>query len=333
MENLGHLGIDVSKLQLDARFLFRNRSWCRSFANTVAGHDQMKKWVRKNCDGPVHACMESTGCYSYGPAISLLDWCEVVSVENPRRIKNFALAMGVLTKTDKVDALVIAEYCKRMSPRPWRLTDPYAQHLLLLVRRISDLDTLANMEGNRLENPYLPACIVASIRASLATFAQQRKYVWGLLREHIQSNPKVKQQVRTLALMYGMAELSAVRYIAYIGDSSNYQSAEEVPAFCGIYPVLNQSGKSFKKTRMSKCGEPAVRGQFHMPAMVASRLDPTLKEFRARLEARSLTKSAAIGACKRKLLMKCYGVLKALEEGREPTGLNLNKKIRWDLTK
>lgn len=331
--NLAHLGIDVSKARLDVRLLTETRSVSNSFVNNSLGFEQLKKWTRKHFDGPVHACMESTGSYSYGPATSLLQWCQVVSVVNPRRIKNFGQSLGSFNKTDKADARVIAEYCRRMTPRPWRLTDPYAQQLLLLVRRISDLDGLTNMERNRLENPYLPPCIMSSIQSTLECFGQQRLYTWGLLREHVQSSSKVKLQVRTLALLNGMAELSAVRYLAYVGDSSNYASSSEVCGFCGMYPVLNQSGQTSKRSRMSRCGEPALRGQFHMPAVTASIHDPSMAEFRKRLQDRGLSKAAAITACKSKLLRRCYGVLKALEEGREPTGLNYNKRVNWDLAK
>jgi transposase len=331
--NLAYLGIDVSKERLDASLLVEGKSISKAFKNAPCGHHLLMQWVRSRFKGPVHACMESTGCYSYGPAIFLLGECAVVSVENPRRIKNFGQAMGVLTKTDKVDARVIAEYAARMQPKPWRLSDPYAQHLLLLVRRISDLDTLASMEGNRLENLHLPGCIVNSIRSTLADLQRQRAAMWEQLAEHVRSSQKVTQQVRTLALMNGMGEWSAVRYLAYIGDPEHYESAEEVAAFCGVYPVLNQSGKMQRRSRMSRCGEPAIRGAFHMPAIVASRYDPSMKAFRERLTDRGLSKSAAIGACKRKLLMRCYGVLKALAEGREPTGLNPQKRIRWDLTR
>jgi transposase len=328
----GYLGIDVSKEKLDVHLLAGGKSYGALFANKAESSVKLQRWVQTRVKGPVHACLESTGPYSYGPGVSLLDWCEVVSVENPRRIKNFGIALGVLTKTDKVDARIIAEYCKRMTPKPWRLMSAQARELLLLVRRLSDMETLVSMESNRLEDPHLPERVKGSILLSLEDLRGHRKRVRDLIKANLAPQDKLKEQIRTIALLPGMGEVSAVRYLAVFGGPENYDRAEAVPAYCGVYPVLNQSGKFKGRSTMSKCGEPLVRGMFHMGALAASRHDPLMKEFRQRLEARGLNPMAAIGACKRKLLMQCYGVLKALEEGREPTGINRDKRIKWDLT-
>jgi len=328
----GFLGIDVSKEKLDVRLLGVSNSYEAVFKNEVLSYEKLKRWVQKRVKGLVHACLESTGCYSFGPAVSLLEWCEVVSVENPRRIKNFGIALGVITKTDKVDARTIAEYCKRMTPKAWHLASPESRELLLLVRRLSDLDTMRSMESNRLEDKHLPGSVKESIKLCLESLRSHREGVWNAIKANLAPRTKLKAQIRTLALLPGMGELTAVRYMAFFGGPENYERAEAVPAYCGLYPVLNQSGKFKGRSSMSHCGDPLVRGAFHMPALTASRCDPQMKEFRDRLQARGLNPMAAICACKRKLLMRCYGVLNALEQGRELTGLNEKKRIKWDLT-
>ena len=117
-------------------------------------------------------------------------------------------------------------------------------------------------------------------------------------RALLESIPGVGRQTATTIL----AELPAVERLP---------SAESAAAYCGLSPREFQSGTSVKKrTRLSKAGNARLRKALFLPTQTAVRFNPVLKGFFARLVGAGKPKMQAIGACMRKLVMICYGVLK-----------------------
>jgi transposase len=81
----------------------------------------LHKWlIRRLQPSEVHVCLEATGRYSVAAAEILLKLGYTVSVMNPGRIKKFGESQLQRNKTDKLDAVLIAEYCQRMQPPPWQ---------------------------------------------------------------------------------------------------------------------------------------------------------------------------------------------------------------------
>ena len=88
-------------------------------------------------------------------------------------------------------------------------------------------------------------------------------------------------------------------------------TAQSAAAYCGLSPREFTSGTSVrKKTRLSKAGNPRLRKALFLPTQTAVRFNPLLRGFFARLVAAGKPKMQAAGACMRKLVMRCYGVLK-----------------------
>ena len=88
-------------------------------------------------------------------------------------------------------------------------------------------------------------------------------------------------------------------------------SAESAAAYAGLAPAEFQSGKSVKKyTRLSKAGNARLRTGLYLPTLSAIRSNPVHKGFYDRLFAAGKPRMQAVGACMRKLLTICYGVLK-----------------------
>jgi transposase len=109
------VGIDVSKAQLDCVLLCDGvYSKSQSFANTEAGHVALLQWVRPQA---VSLCvMEATGGYEAAAAALLLATGQPLAVVNPRQVRDFAKATGVLAKTDAVDARVLARFAAAVRP-------------------------------------------------------------------------------------------------------------------------------------------------------------------------------------------------------------------------
>jgi transposase len=88
-------------------------------------------------------------------------------------------------------------------------------------------------------------------------------------------------------------------------------SAESAAAYAGLAPTEFTSGKSVRKrTRLSKAGNARLRTALYLPTLTAIRFNPVLRGFYSRLLAAGKPKMQAVGACMRKLVMLCYGVLK-----------------------
>src|SRR4051812_28756834 len=147
------LGIDVSKLKFNVCLSREDgRLKHRVFANTEAGFSELSQWLTKNHVTQVHACLEATGTYSEALATYLFDAGQLVSLVNPAATKAYAGAQLSRTKTDKVDAELIARFCQTQKPQLWRPAAPEVRELQALVRRLDSLIEMHTMEENRLSS-------------------------------------------------------------------------------------------------------------------------------------------------------------------------------------
>jgi len=316
------IGIDVSKKSLDVcLWKAAGKPSHRRFVNSSSGFRELTSWCESQAAlSSCHFCLESTGTYGLGIASFLADSKLLVSVENPRFIKHFAIGAKIQNKTDKTDALAIARYCQERAPGPWTLGDPALRELDLLLKRLSDLDALERRESNRLECSYLPESVRTSIQRVVKGLQDETQLIQGELETRIQGMPLLLGMVRALVREHAVGELTALRILAHMGfDPRTFQSAQQAAAAAGLNPVKRESGKTKQATHISKHGDPAFRAQLHMVAVVATKYNPRVKAFYEKRLESGMSKLAAVTACARKLLMICYGILKAHLRGEEPT--------------
>jgi|SRR5947209_776341 len=130
------LGIDISKLKFNVSLIQPSgKLKHRVFPNTAAGFEQLREWLAKLGVERVHACLEATGTYSEALALFLCEAGHLVSVVNPAAVKAFAQSRLSRTKTDKVDAELIARFTVAQTPPCWTPPAPEVQELQALVRR------------------------------------------------------------------------------------------------------------------------------------------------------------------------------------------------------
>src|SRR5665213_1079306 len=135
------LGIDLAKETFHA-FLFSDRADAKKvFSNTPKGFEQLTTWLKNRHADEVHICMEATGSYWEALALHLHGLEQHVSVVNPARIKAFAQSELLRTKTDAVNAALIARFCKSQSPEPWIPPSPEIRVLQALMRHYEHLKT------------------------------------------------------------------------------------------------------------------------------------------------------------------------------------------------
>lgn len=191
------VGIDISKLTFDSAVLTGDKLHHRKFSNKESGFSEFLAWVRKLAgESELNFCMESTGCYHLELALWLVDQHLWVSVENPRRIKHFAIAENLRNKTDKVDAGSIARYAKAMAPSEWNLKDPILRELDSLRTRIRQLNRTIQAENSRLENRSLGGFLKAQILESIALNQRLLKEVQERIQELMSASPKPRASTK-----------------------------------------------------------------------------------------------------------------------------------------
>jgi transposase len=306
-------GIDVSKDTLDACLLLPGGTVKEAtFGNDPRGHVALLSWADRHARGAaVHFCLEATGPYSEAPAIALADAGRLVSVVNPTRVKYAGLMRGRGNKTDAADARLIAEYAARERPPAWQPPPPEVRELQALVRRLDDLAGLAAREKGRLASPALTRDVRKSVERTVKLLEQEAARVRAAADELIAATPALAADRDLLETIPGVGRQTATTILAELPAVGRLPRAESAAAYCGLAPAEFRSGTSVRKrTRLSKAGNPRLRKALFLPTQTAVRFNPILKGFFERLVKAGKPKMQAIGACMRKLVMVCYGVLK-----------------------
>jgi transposase len=156
-----------------------------------------------------------------------------VSIINPAAVKAFAQSRLSRTKTDKVDAELIARFCQAQQPPAWTPLSPEVRELQALVRRLESLIEMRVMEENRLSSIITVEVVRASVEAHLSYLAQEIKRTEELIRTHINNHPGLKQQSQLLDSIPGIAETTAALLLSEITDITQYRSARQVAAYAG----------------------------------------------------------------------------------------------------
>lgn len=312
------LGVDIAKAKFQTALLLpdgkvRHHSW----PNTAAGFEQLAAWLARNGVTHVHATLEATGTYGEALATWLHDAGHRVSVVNPTIIHAYARTQLARSKTDRLDADLIARYTATQQPPAWTPPAPEIRQLQALVRRLDALQGMRTQEANRLTAGVVVADVRASIGAMLASLDAQIAHVQALIRDHLDQHPGLRAQRDLLTTIPGIGEATAAILIAELFDK-RYTSARQAAAFAGLVPRLTESGTRRGRSRLSKIGPARLRKALYFPAVTALRWNPTIRALRARLHAAGKQPMVIVGAAMRKLIHLAYGVLKT---GRayEPT--------------
>jgi len=305
------LGIDVAKAKLDVALrLPDGKIRSKVIENTPQGFETLMALLGKHGVVELHVCMEATGTYWEAAAEFLADAGFIVSVINPAQIKAFGAAGLVRTKTDKVDARLIAEFCIAQHPEPWQAPSPALRELRALVMRRNALDAMRTQEGNRLL--VARPAVRTGIEAHLAYLEKSIAEIEDVIHQKIDDDPGLKGQRELLDSIPGLGDKTIPVLLSYYGGPLRFDKAKEAAAFAGLDPRHHESGSSVRgKPRLSKVGHAFLRKALYMPAMVATTRTAWGRAFRDRLAAAGKPPMLIIGAMMRKLVHVAFGVLKS----------------------
>lgn len=306
------LGVDIAKLKFNACLINTSgKLKHKVFPNTPAGFEHLLEWLLRQGVRRAHACLEATGTYSEPLALFLIEAGHRVSLINPAAIKAFAASRLSRTKTDRVDAELIARFTKAQEPPAWVPPAKEVRELQALVRRLEALIEMRVAEENRLSSGITVGVVRESLEEHLSYLNEQIKRCQGLVRDHINNHPGLKRQRQLLDSIPGVAETTAALLLSEITDIKQYRSARQVAAYAGLVPRERQSGTSVRgRTRLSKIGNARLRRALYFPAITALRCSSFFQAWAEGLRQRGKCKMSVIGAAMRKLIHLAYGVLK-----------------------
>lgn len=306
-----YLGIDVAKAKLDCALrLPDGKHKHKVVENNQNGFAVLVEWLNKHDAVQPHVCMEATGVYWEAVAEFLANKQWTVSVVNPAQIKAFGASRLVRTKTDKVDAQLIAEFCRERRPEPWQAPSPSEQTLRALVVRLDALQAMRTQESNRLE--VAREVVKADIVSHIKWLDDEIKALTKKIREHIDRDPDMKSKQALLDSIPGVGERTIALLLAFCMHPGRFANARQAAAFAGLDPRQHESGSSVKgKPRMSKVGHAFLRKALYMPAMVTLYKTDWGQRFRERLAASGKPPKLIIGAMMRKLVHVAFGILKS----------------------
>ena len=300
------VGIDIAARTADVVWRSQGKNAKPlSVEQTAAGHRQLIRQLQQL--KPAGIVLEATGVYYLDLAIALTDAGLPISVINPKSARRFAELKLERTKTDGVDAGLLAEYGERMTPQRWSPPDPTALALRDLGRQINRLNGARTQAKNRLH-------ALQGKRSTLKLLIDDEREGIERLDERILKLQKaalaliarsavLTEQMRCLTAARGVGDATAISVLAEFCVLPRHLKAPQVSRHAGLDVRLHDSGSSVKRPgRLSKAGNAYLRAALYMPAMSAIQHDQRAKAFYTALLARGKKKMQALCAVMRKYL-------------------------------
>lgn len=333
------VGIDVSKTSSDAHWgSQKGKRWRLHFSNDAQGFEILDAWIREQGASRVHVCLEATSTYSDAVAAFCFARGHVVSVLAPHKIHAFRTSEGILSKTDTIDALLLARYGEQKRPAAWHPVSAAANQLKRDLDRLDELKEMYRQEKNRLENQRLDQEARHEIDEHLS-WLKERTQRWSTLLETRfaqawKQEQEVTEELNTpeppagkknkrprkkgmqvpaidvLMQVTGIGRLSALRMYAIFATLQEVGSSEQVACYFGVVPHQKESGTSVKGKTRRRGGNKQARNWLYMCALTSKRCDPDMKQWAAELQGRGLCKAAVIVAVMHKLVRILFGLFK-----------------------
>ena len=292
------VGIDISKDYID--FFVLNRKQNPRGRRLRRVKDLLVLAAELAALEPQLVVLEATGGFERAVWAALEAAGLRVAVVNPKRVRDFARSLGLLAKTDRLDACVLAQFGETLRPRATRLPSREVRNLRELLRHLDALVGIRAQQRTRqrqLEGEVALASterVIASLSQEIAVLEQQVEQALGELPDECER----ATQLRTAPGVGPKTSWALVADLPELGQLTSRQAA----ALVGLAPVACDSGH-FRGRRAIAGGRARVRKALYMAARAAVRCDPHLAAFRARLLAAGKPKQVALIAVARKLLV------------------------------
>ncbi|MBR5827720.1 MAG: IS110 family transposase [Paludibacteraceae bacterium] len=303
-----YIGIDVSKDSFVAAYPRKNGYITKTFKNDTKGVRNFITSLPENC----HCVMEATGNYSMLLLYLLQQAGVPASMENPQKIKHFSRAMMSVTKTDEIDAKIIAVYGEKMNPEPYKIP---AESILLLKQKRT---VLRQLKKHLTATKNLQQALAVLPKQDLASKRTVEKTIKFLERQIAEledeitnlSNKEYARQMSLLTTIKGISDTIASALIVATGGFTYFSNAKQISRYLGLCPTYQQSGTSVNvKGHINRNGDPHLRGQLYVAALACIRYNKACKDTYENLRAKGKSAKVALIAIANKLIRQAFAVV------------------------
>jgi transposase len=300
--NSRYVGIDVAKATLDVGIW--GEEGVETYSYDKAGLDQLSQAL---VGQPVaRVVVEATGDLERRLVTALVMVGLPVAVVNPRRVRDFARAVGQLAKTDRLDAQVLAHFGQALQPPVYEAQSTEGEELSALVSRRQQLVAMLTAEKNRLNTAH--GSVRRQVESHIRWLEEEIKVLDEAISQLIQADPHWQQQAELLRSVPGVGPVAASTLLADLPELGAL-GRQQVAALVGVAPLNHDSGRR-RGQRHILGGRATVRRILYMVALTASRVNPVIRDFYQRLLAAGKCKKVALTACMRKLLVILNAMLR-----------------------
>ena len=297
------VGIDVAKHSLDVYVASEDR--CFTVKNGTSGFKQLLDELPAS--GSCLIVIEATGGYQSRVVGALVAAGHRVAVVNPRQVRDFARSLGILAKTDRLDARVIARFGEQTNPRIVGVNSEKQAELRELVTRRRQLVELRTAEQNRLETT-LTKVVRKNVRHLVEQLDKQIRQLEEAIGQLVENEPDLSSKAAVLQSVPGVGPVTVTSLLVDLPELGRLDR-QQVAALVGVAPFNRDSGK-FHGRRRIWGGRSAVRSVLYMAALTARRSNPLIRAFAQRLEAAGKPFKVVLTACMRKLLVILNSMVK-----------------------
>jgi transposase len=299
------IGIDVAKDSLDVAWGSGDKSNRLSAANSPSGWTSLIRQLPQLAESRV--VVEATGGYERALVTALVEAGYRVAVVNPRHVRDFAKALGILAKTDRIDALVLARFGHQVQPRILEEDPSKRAELAQLVARRRQLTDLRTMELNRSQQTSARVA-QKSIQHVLKLLAKEIDQLEAEIARLLQSDDDWRAKIELLSTTPGVAKVTSATLVAGVPELGRL-NRQAIAALVGLAPFNDDSGRHRGSRRVAG-GRASVRHVLYMATLSARRCNPVIRAFSQRLAAQGKKPKVIITACMRKLLVILNTMLK-----------------------
>jgi transposase len=289
------IGIDVAKRQVEVAERPSGARWTAH--NDAAGIAGLVARLRGLGPGTL-IVLEATGGYEIALVAALTAAQLAVVVVNPRQVRDFARALGLLAKTDRIDAGVLAHFAEAVRPEVRPVPDELTQELQGWLARRRQLVEMVVAEEQR--QAVSGRAIRPQIQQHVEWLRQQLRTTDTELQGLIRRSPGWRESENRLRTTPGVGPVLATTLLADLPELGRL-NRRQIAALAGVAPLNWDSGQQ-RGTRHIWGGRAAVRTALYMATLAAVRCNPVIQAFFGRLTAAGKPRKVALTACMRKLL-------------------------------
>lgn len=291
------IGIDISKDTFAAAQYGNNV--VEIFSNDLSGFEKFCQHYQKILSDSL-IVLETTGGYELSLVRHLQAKQIAVHRANARKVKYFIRSYGRVAKTDKIDAIGLAQYAFERHAKLDIYVENPQKMLVKLVQRRLDLKQMLVQEKNRLKAPDQQE-LKESFAFIIDAIKSQIKKIDEDIDELIKSYADFDQRKDVLKTVHGIGPIIAIQLLSLLPELGTLDR-KKIASLAGVAPHAYESGKKIGN-RTTKGGRPQVKTALFMAAMAAAQSNSELGKFYQKLISAGKKKMVALTALMRKILV------------------------------